>query len=155
MSTLKFCGVTPIALALTISGVLVIAQQGRSQEKGDQKHHSETMLACAKACSDCQRECDSCASHCARLVSEGKKAHLTTLMTCQDCANVCTAAAQIVSRGGPFSTLICESCAEACARCGKECEKFAGDQHMKMCAEECHKCEKACREMAKEMKKSV
>ena len=90
-------------------------------------------------------------THCARLLSEGKKEHLATLGTCQDCANVCTAAAQIVSRGGPFSALICESCAEACARCRKECEKFAGDQHMKKCADECQKCEKACREMAKEM----
>jgi hypothetical protein len=85
------------------------------------------------------------------MVGEGKKQHLTTLMYCQDCANVCATAAQIVARGGPLATLICDPCAEACARCGKECEKFPADQHMKRCAEECRKCEKACRDMVKHM----
>ena len=131
MNILKFRRITTIALALTISGVLVIAQQGRTQEKGDRKHHSETMQECAKACSDCQRACDSCASHCGRLASDGKKEHLASLMTCQDCASVCTAAAQIVSRGGPFSGLICQSCVDASCSMRKRIREFAGDQHMK------------------------
>ena len=151
MNTLKFCPFSSLSFALTVFGVLAIAQFGHTQEKGDHKQHSESMQACAKACSDCERECDSCATHCARLLFEGKKEHLATLGTCQDCATLCGAAAQIISRSGPFSALICESCAEACARCKKECEKFTGDQHMKKCAEECHKCENACRQMAKEM----
>jgi len=50
-----------------------------------------------------------------------------------------------------MAVLICEPCAEACSRCGKECEKFPNDQHMKRCAEECRKCEKACRDMVKHM----
>jgi hypothetical protein len=117
------------------------------QDLAKHKMHGEHLLACAKACSDCQRECDACASHCAHKTAEGMKEHLKTLMTCQDCADFCAAAAQIVARGGPFAMLICQPCAEACAACGKECEKFPDDEHMKRCAAECRKCEKACRDM--------
>ena len=95
--------------------------------------------------------CDTCAAHCAFMLREGKKEHLTTLTTCQDCATVCSAAAQIVARGGPFSNTICTACAEACSLCAKECGTFPGDMHMKACAEECRKCEKACRAMVKHM----
>ena len=83
------------------------------------------------------------------MLSEGKKDHMTTMMTCRDCADFCVAAAQIVARMGPFAVLICRACSEACARCGKECEKFPDDEHMKRCAEECRKCEEACNEMIK------
>ncbi len=151
MSILKLGSICSMAFMLIVFQVLAIAQQSTTSETSDHKQHSETMRECARACSDCQRACDCCATHCGRLASEGEKDHLTTLVTCQDCASVCTAGTQIVARGGPFSALICQSCADACARCGKECEKFAGDQHMKMCADECRKCEKACREMAIEM----
>jgi hypothetical protein len=109
------------------------------------------MQACAKACSDCQRACDTCTTYCAHLMAEGKKEYLTTLMSCQDCAAVCAAAAQIVSRGGPHSVLICECCAKACDQCGTACEKFSDDKQMKSCAEECRRCEKACRAMIKHM----
>jgi hypothetical protein len=83
------------------------------------------------------------------MLSEGKKDHLNTLMTCRDCAIVCAAASQIVSGQGPFSEIICQSCATACAECAKACEKFPDDARMKACAEECRRCEKACREMLK------
>lgn len=111
--------------------------------------HSAHFAECAKACNDCQRECDSCAHHCAMQVAAGKKEHLRTLGTCLDCANFCATSSQIVSRHGPLSATICESCAKACATCGEACEKFPGDEHMKRCAQECRKCEKACREMVK------
>jgi hypothetical protein len=130
-----------------LSATAFAAQSRQGSTK--HKEHDEAMQACAKACSDCQRQCDSCATHCAHLVGDGKKQHITTLMTCQDCANICTTAAQIVARNGPMAGLICAPCAEACAQCGKECEKFPNDQHMKRCAEECRKCEKACRDMVK------
>jgi hypothetical protein len=81
------------------------------------------------------------------MTSQGKSEHLKTLQTCQDCATFCAAAAQIVARHGPFAELICGSCADACAQCGKACEQFPHDEHMKQCADECRKCEKACREM--------
>ncbi|HWG44496.1 MAG TPA: four-helix bundle copper-binding protein [Gemmataceae bacterium] len=112
-------------------------------------HHAQAFDQCAKACGDCARACDSCAHHCAHMLAQGKKEHLKTLQTCQDCASHCSAAACITARKGPFSDLICTACAEACARCGKECEKFPEDAHMKQCAQECRKCEKACREMLK------
>jgi len=120
-----------------------------AEEKAGDSHHMQAFDQCAKECSDCQRACDSCAHHCAHMIASGKKEHLSSLQTCQDCATHCSAAACIMSRKGPFSDLICTACAEACARCGKECEKFPDDQHMKACAEECRKCEKACREMLK------
>lgn len=132
------------AAALAAMGSTTFAQQAAS---GGHDHAQMMLDKCAKACSDCQRACDSCATHCARLAASGKKEHLTTLATCQDCADVCVAAARIVSRGGPFAALACQACAEACARCGKECERFPDDEHMRMCAAECRKCEKECREM--------
>jgi len=104
---------------------------------------------CAQACGDCQRQCDACARHCADMLADGMKEHITTLRTCQDCADFCTAAAQIVARQGAFSNLICQSCADACARCGKECDKFIGDKTMADCAKACRDCEKACRAMVK------
>jgi len=134
------------SMLLAVSVFTTAAQQ---DSRNNQQTHNEAMRACAKACSDCQRECDACATHCAHMVKDGKAQHLTTLMTCQDCAGICATAAQIVSRHGPFSGLICESCTDACARCAKECERFPDDAHMKRCAEECRKCEKACKDMLK------
>ncbi len=136
------------AMALAALEGSAFAQPAAKPASGHAEHDG-MLQACAKACSDCQRACDSCAIHCAHMLRDGQKAHATTLMTCLDCADFCAAAAHIVARGGPFAASICESCAEACARCGKECEKFPDDKHMKMCAEECRKCEKACRDMVK------
>lgn len=132
-------GLSTIAAAAT--GNIAFGQEGAHAG------HKTMLEECAKACSDCQRECDSCAAHCAQLLSGGKKEHWATMASCADCADICAAAAQIVSRSGPFTSLICVACAEACASCAKECEKFPGDAHMKRCAEECRKCEKACTEM--------
>ena len=151
MNAQKLGGIGLSVFGLAILGVLACAEVGYTQVKADHKEHRAAFQTCAKACSDCLRQCGSCATHCGQLVSEGKKEHVTTLMTCQDCADICASAALIVSRGGPFSALICGSCADACAKCGKECERFASDEHMKECAEECHKCEKACRDMVKHM----
>ena len=135
------------AVALAALDTKAVAAKEDHAGHGDHMGLSDSERGCAKACSDCQRECDSCAHHCAIMASEGKKEHLTTLATCMDCADICAAASQIVSRSGAFAMLICRVCAEACARCGKECEKFPKDAHMKRCAEECRRCEKACRNM--------
>lgn len=115
--------------------------------KGEEAH-GEMLDACAKACSDCQRECERCATHCGRQLEAGKKDHIKTLATCLDCASFCAAAASIVARSGPFAAIICKACVDACAMCAKECEKFRDDKHMQACAEECRKCEKACTETA-------
>ena len=133
------------ATVLFTAGIASTADAPKKGEAAD-AHHAH-FDKCATACSDCQRACDSCAAHCAKMLSDGKKEHLKTLQTCQDCASHCAAAASIVARNGPFSDLICKACAEACARCGKECEKFSDDTHMKKCVDECKKCETACRDM--------
>lgn len=140
------------ALALAALERSAFAQSKKDEDAKRDEHHvdhhgDDMFAACAKACSDCQRACDSCATHCAHMLHEGSDKHLTTLATCQDCADVCAAASQIVARKGPFAALVCKACVDACARCAKECEKFPDDAHMKMCAEECRKCEKACKEM--------
>ena len=100
----RFC--LPILAALSLSSFAA------GQPAKDNSHHA-AYEECAKACNDCQRLCDMCASHCGKLVAEGKKEHLTTMRTCQDCATHCSAAACIVARMGPFSDLICTACADA------------------------------------------
>lgn len=150
MKTRKVAGIGVAALALAVGGMVLFARQGQSDEKKiAHSEHDEMLQACAKACSDCQRACDTCSTHCSHLLSEGKKEHLATLMSCADCATVCVAASRIVARGGPQSTLICECCAKACDQCAAACEKFPDDKHMKACAEECRRCEKSCRAMLK------
>ena len=130
-------------------GLAALQGTGKAQAPATPHQHDgdHGFMACAQACSDCQRQCDSCATHCAHMLADGKKDHVSTLMTCRDCAAMCAAASQIVAGNGPFSKMICQSCAEACAACAKECEKFPSDAHMKACAEECRKCEKACKAM--------
>ena len=135
-------------LCMPFLGLAMFLFATSSGSAADDKHHA-AYEACAKACNECQRVCDACSTHCATLVAEGKKDHLTTLKECQDCATYCSAAAQIVARGGPHSALICESCAKACDQCAKACEKFPDDKHMKACAEECRKCQKECEAMVK------
>ena len=152
MKTRMFGGISVMALALAIVGLIAFTQQGQTQEKKvEHMEHSKAMQACAKACSDCQRACDTCATHCAHMLHEGKKDHLKAMTNCQDCATCCAAAAQIVARGGPHSVLMCECCAKSCEMCAKACEAFPDDKHMKACAEECRKCEKACKAMVKHM----
>ena len=115
-----------VLVALGFATVLFtagIASTADAPKKVEADVHHAPFDKCATACSDCQRACDSCAAHCAKMLSDGKKEHHKTLQTCQDCATHCAAAAAIVARNGPFSDLICKACAEACARCGKECEK--------------------------------
>jgi hypothetical protein len=134
-----------IALALFVAiPMAALTYFSVAQEKSE--HHGDHD-ACAKACLACQKECDTCASHCAKLVESGKKEHAMTQHTCEDCSAICAAAAKIVARKGPFSEVICHACAEACKRCGDECAKHSSDATMKKCADECKKCEKACREM--------
>lgn len=141
----------------SLSALAIAALHGSvtaDDKKGgaDDKQHGEhdgMLEACAKACADCQRACDMCSTHCAHMLRDGHKEHITTLETCRDCADFCATAAQIVARGGPFAALICQGCAEACARCATACEKFADDKHMQMCAKECRKCEKSCKEMVR------
>jgi hypothetical protein len=165
MKTLKFVSTGLVTFAIV--GLMAFAQQEKPQhekaahekvahekaphKKMDGREMTAALQACAKACSDCQRACDLCATHCANMLHEGKKEHLKTLATCRDCATMCSAAAEIVARNGPFSALIAEACARACGHCAEACEAFPDDEHMKFCAEECRKCEKACNDLVKQM----
>jgi hypothetical protein len=142
MERCKLLGLVGLmAAGLVLGGLSAPAQ---NQKADSRPHDAHAYHECAAACNACQLQCDSCARHCAELVAEGKKEHLTTLGTCADCANFCSAAAQIVARRGPLSVTTCQACAKACAVCGAACEKFPDDEHMKRCAQECRKCEKAC-----------
>jgi hypothetical protein len=141
--------------AAGLSGATLATFAGRSFARDDQtqehKHdeHDHDGHVCAKACSACQRECDSCATHCGQKLLAGKADHIKSMLTCQDCADVCATAARIVSRGGPFSVLLCEACAAACSKCAAQCEKFPDDEHMQKCAKQCLACREACLEMTR------
>src|SRR5689334_21128894 len=101
------------AAALATSTAVGLAQgndrQGLSRDRNDA--HDK----CAEACSDCQRECDFCVTHCADRMAEGSRQHLATLQSCRDCAEICSAAATIVAGRGPMAALICRACTDACA----------------------------------------
>lgn len=142
------------ALALGAMESVAFARRDPTKRAGAHAEHDESLRSCAEACSDCQRECDSCSTHCAHQLHEGEHEHITTLATCQDCADVCAAASQIVARVGPFAPQICAACADVCARCAEVCDKFPDDEHMKQCAEQCRKCEKACQDMLKHLGRS-
>jgi hypothetical protein len=129
-----------------MAGVVVLASVAMVSAQGG-GHHAAHFDQCAKACTDCLRECESCAHHCAVLISQGQKEHIKTLATCADCAEFCGAAARIVAHQGPMANLICDSCAKACDTCGKACEGYPNDEHMQRCAKACRDCAKACRDM--------
>jgi len=114
----------------------------------DSPHH-EHFMKCAKACADCQMQCDMCFQHCAALLSQGEKAHALTMRSCVDCAEVCKLAATLNARGSPFAGGVCEVCAKVCDQCATACEKFPDDKHMAGCAKSCRDCAKECREMMK------
>ncbi|MCC6416793.1 MAG: four-helix bundle copper-binding protein [Gemmataceae bacterium] len=141
-------GLAGVALALFTLAAPGGQPRGKAGDKGKSGHpHHEMFERCAKACNDCQRICDTCATHCVHLLAQGQKEYMKMLRTCQDCADFCATTAQIVSRHGPFAALICQSCAEACKRCDEACDQFKDDPMMRQCAEECRRCERACREM--------
>src|SRR5438067_1119339 len=106
---------TLVGLGLLAIGLFVaVGLSTAAQEKKAHDPHAAHFEQCAKACTDCMRECEACARHCADLTASGKKEHRHTLGTCADCAEFCAAAAKIVSRQGPMASTICESCAKAC-----------------------------------------
>jgi hypothetical protein len=135
---------------ITAAALAAMEAAGLANERKPDPESSAASLfeKCGQACSDCQRICEACATHCAKLLSKGDEHHLQTLGTCRDCATLCSAASHIVAREGNFSDLVCRACEEACGRCAANCELHGrGDAIMSRCAEECRKCETACREM--------
>ena len=142
-----------LAVALAMAGATLAADRVKekgTKEKGTKGHDSMHIDKCARACTDCMLECESCAHHCAHLVAAGKKEHQRTLGTCTDCAVFCALAAKIVAHHGPMAVPACEACAKACDTCGDACEKVGEDDaHMNCSAKACRDCAKACREMVK------
>ncbi len=135
-----------------LSGLLVVAvaAPGLGEEQGHE-HHA-VFQKCARACADCQLQCDSCFTHCRTLLTEGKKDHAKTVQTCADCAECCKLAATLTARSSPFSVPACECCAKCCDECAAACGKFKEDKHMAECAKSCRDCAKACREMLEHLK---
>jgi hypothetical protein len=135
-----------MAAALTLgSGTDLSARPDDHKGHMHDKHFDH----CAKECARCMLECESCARHCADLLSKGDKKHFKTLGTCADCGDFCALAARIVARRGPTAVTTCEACAKVCDICAKACEEYPNDEHMKRCAKACRDCAKACREMVK------
>lgn len=141
------------ALLGSAAAMAVIATQAGAEGRAEDKDHphAEHFAACAKACADCQQQCDMCFHHCASLLAEGKKEHATTMNTCVDCAECCKLAATLSARNSPFAAAACECCAKCNDECAAACEKFPDDKHMAMCAKSCRDCGKACREMIKHL----
>jgi len=135
-------------LSATALAALQVAGLAEERKTAGAAAPVDSFETCARACSDCQRECDLCATHCAERMGQGESHHQATLMSCRDCADMCSAASHIAARHGAFVDLVCQSCADACSRCAKECQLHGKDDKVMMaCAEECLKCEKACRTM--------
>jgi len=133
-------------LAVVAAGLAVLVGV---EARADATH--EQFAACAKACADCQQQCDSCFHHCAGLVADGKKEHAKTMHSCVDCAEFCGTAAKLVSRHSAMSATACEACAKASDDCAAACEKFPDHKQMADCAKSCRDCAKACREMLKHL----
>src|SRR5262245_27838821 len=62
------------ALGLTAAAALAFksAVAADKDDKDDAHGQHGAFMKCANACNDCQRECDTCADHCAQLLVEGK-----------------------------------------------------------------------------------
>lgn len=131
-----------------LSSALVAATSlsGSNVQADDQKYHDH-LMKCAKACADCQVQCDSCFQHCAELVARGDKGHVVTMHTCLDCAEWCKLAASLTARHSPFAEEASSCCMKCADDCAKACEKFPDDEHMVECAKSCRQCVKACKEL--------
>jgi hypothetical protein len=107
-------------------------------------------MTCARACADCQLQCDSCYKHCLGLMAHGKE-HAKTAEFCNDCAECCKLGATLSARRSPLAGHACDGCAKCCDECAAACEKMAGDEIMARCAKECRACAKACRDMVQQV----
>lgn len=132
------------------TGVIAVACLTGANLQADDSHH-EHFMKCAKACADCQLQCDMCFQHCSELVAKGDKDHTQTMHSCVDCADCCKLAATLSARQSQFAGAACECCAKCCDECASKCEKFPDDKHMASCATSCRDCAKECRLMMKHL----
>lgn len=137
-----------MATALAVAGIVPGGQSAHAQHE-----HAEHFIKCAKACADCQLQCDSCFKHCLTLLAEGKKEHAKSAQLCADCAAVCEMCSTLCARQSPLARFVLEGCAKSCDECAAACEKFADDKHMAACAKSCRDCAKECRALLKHVGK--
>jgi hypothetical protein len=140
-----------VAVIVAAVGGLTALYGNQARSEDSDAHHGH-FAKCAKACADCQQQCDSCFHHCAALVAKGGKEHVKSMHTCVDCADCCVLAAKLTARHSPFSSAACVCCAKCCDECAAACEKFVDDKHMAACAKSCRDCAKACRAMIAHLK---
>lgn len=138
----------PRSLLLAAASVALAYAFAGSVSAADHEH-AEHFKTCAKTCSDCQLECDSCFKHCLALVIDGKKEHAKTVELCADCGEFCKLCSTLCSRSSSLAAYSLEGCAKSCDQCAAACEKFPDDKHMAQCAKACKGCAKECRDMLK------
>tara|TARA_R100000306_G_scaffold58879_1_gene57578 strand:+ start:6040 stop:6408 length:369 start_codon:yes stop_codon:yes gene_type:complete len=107
--------------------------------------HTDKYKDCIKACLDCFRECNHCASAC--LEEDDVKMMAKCIASDMDCADICATTAAAMARGSEHIGHLCRVCAEICEACGAECERHDAD-HCQKCAEACKRCAQECRKMA-------
>jgi uncharacterized protein DUF326 len=134
-----------VSLMATALAVAVIAPLGPSARA--QHEHAGHFLKCARACADCQLQCDSCFNHCQTLLADGKKEHVKTAQLCADCPECCKTCSTLCARQSPLTRPMLECCAKCCDDCATACENTPDDKHMAACAKSCRDCAKECREM--------
>ena len=135
-----------MATTLAVAVIVPLGPSARAQHE-----HAEHFMKCAKACADCQLQCDSCFKHCLTLLAEGKKEHAKTAQLCADCGECCKLAATLSARQSALAGPACECCAKCCDECAAACEKHPDDKHMAQCAKACRDCAKVCRDMLKSL----
>ena len=137
-----------IALALlailSMGGLANGQNAASSQAKDDAGHHHAPKQT--KALVHCLTECTLCMGHCAKLVEQGKKEHLTTMQLCAECGDVCFLTLKMASNHSAALAAQMEACVKVCDICGAACEKHPNDEMMKRCAQACRECAKACRD---------
>jgi hypothetical protein len=140
--------VSLMAAALAVAVVAPLGTSARAQHE-----HNEHFLKCARACADCQLQCDSCFTHCLTLLADGQKDHAKAAQLCADCPECCKACSTLCARQSPLARHMLECCATCCDECAAACGKFPDDKHMAACATSCRECAKECRELLKHLGK--
>lgn len=138
-----------LSLVIAALALFTAAVGANATAPASDSPHASHMLKCATVCSECQVQCDSCSSHCAMLVTEGKKEHAKCMSMCVDCAECCKMCASLCARQSALSAYACECCVKSCNDCAAACEKFPDDKTMLACAKSCRNCVKECEAMAK------
>jgi hypothetical protein len=140
-----------IYLMMAALTVAVLTPLGLSA--GAEHEPAEHFLKCAKACADCQLQCDSCFSHCLKLLADGKKDHAKSAQLCADCPECCKSCSTLSARQSLLARPMVECCAMCCDECAAACGKFPDDGHMAACATACRECAQECRELLKHVGK--